>query len=101
MVRVRTANGAVHTLQSLRSYSHTSAIMNMRTIKASEKAKCLQLMNEVAETGETIVVTKNGQPVGPVVSRATTLAGAHRGQITIRGDIVAPVDAAWEAACES
>ncbi len=54
--------------------------MNTRTIKASEfKAKCLQLMNEVAETGETIVVTKNGQPVaqlGPVVSRATTLAGA-------------------------
>ena len=59
-------------------------------------------MNEVAETGETIVVTKNGQPVaqlGPVVSRATTLAGAHRGQITIRGDILAPVDKTWEAEC--
>ncbi|MGH8566195.1 MAG: type II toxin-antitoxin system Phd/YefM family antitoxin [Gammaproteobacteria bacterium] len=79
--------------------------MNTRTIKASEfKAKCLQLMSEVAETGAIIVVTKNGRPVaqlGPVVSRATTLAGAHRGQITIRGDIVAPVDEAWEAACSS
>lgn len=79
--------------------------MNTRTIKASEfKAKCLQLMNEVAETGETIVVTKNGQPVtqlGPVVSRVTTLAGAHKGQIAIRGDIVAPVDAPWEAECAS
>ena len=77
--------------------------MSTRTIKASEfKAKCLQLMNEVAETGETIVVTKNGRPVaqlGPVVSRPTTLAGAHKGQIAIRGDIVAPVDAAWEAEC--
>ncbi|MGH8591093.1 MAG: type II toxin-antitoxin system Phd/YefM family antitoxin [Gammaproteobacteria bacterium] len=70
--------------------------MSTRTIKASEfKAKCLQLMSEVAETGEIIVVTKNGRPVaqlGPVVSRATTLAGAHRGQITIRGDIVAPME---------
>jgi prevent-host-death family protein len=79
--------------------------MNTRTIKASEfKAKCLQLMDEVAETGDTIVVTKNGQPVaqlGPVVSRATTLAGAHRGQITIRGDILAPVDEVWEAECSS
>ncbi|MGH8576676.1 MAG: type II toxin-antitoxin system Phd/YefM family antitoxin [Gammaproteobacteria bacterium] len=70
--------------------------MSTRTIKASEfKAKCLQLMSEVAETGEIIVVTKNGRPVaqlGPVFSRATTLAGAHRGQITIRGDIVAPME---------
>ncbi len=61
-------------------------------------------MSQVAETGEIIVITKNGRPVaqlGPVVSRATTLAGAHRGRITIRGDIVAQVDEAWEAACSS
>ena len=61
-------------------------------------------MNQVAESGEIIVVTKNGQPVaqlGPVLSRTTTLAGAHKGQIAIRGDIVAPVDAAWEAECGS
>ena len=32
-----------------------------RTIKASEfKAKCLKLMDEVAENGEEIVITKNG-----------------------------------------
>ena len=35
--------------------------MIMRTIKASEfKAKCLQLMDEVNETGEIITVTKKG-----------------------------------------
>lgn len=64
--------------------------------------KCLQPMNGVAETGEIIVVTKKDQPVaelGPVVCRATTLAGAHKGQIAVRGDIVAPVDAAWEVEC--
>ena len=34
-----------------------------RTIKASEfKAKCLKLMDEVAESGEEIVITKHGRP---------------------------------------
>ncbi len=36
----------------------------MREIKASEfKAKCLALIDEVAETGEAIVITKHGKPV--------------------------------------
>ena len=36
----------------------------MKTIKASEfKAKCLSLMDTVAITGGTWVVTKNGKPV--------------------------------------
>ncbi len=40
----------------------------MRTCKASEfKAKCLQLMDDVAETGEAIIVTKNGKPVAQLV----------------------------------
>ncbi len=77
--------------------SHTP----IRTIKASEfKAKCLQLMDQVAETGASVVITKNGRPVaqlGPVVSRPATLAGAHKGAITVLEDIVAPVDEDWEA----
>ena len=36
----------------------------MRTIKASEfKAKCLKLMDAVAQSGEPLVVTKNGRPI--------------------------------------
>jgi prevent-host-death family protein len=73
----------------------------MKTIKASEfKAKCLKLMDEVAETEETIVITKNGRPVaqlGPVVERPKTLLGLHKGQITILGDIIEPIDEEWEA----
>ena len=35
-----------------------------RQITAAEfKAKCLKLMDEVAETGEAIVITKRGKPV--------------------------------------
>ncbi len=40
-----------------------------RTIKASEfKAKCLKLMDEVAENGEEIVITKNGRPTAKLVA---------------------------------
>jgi prevent-host-death family protein len=39
----------------------------MRTIPAGQfKARCLRLLDEVAETGETIVVTKRGRPVAKV-----------------------------------
>jgi prevent-host-death family protein len=39
-----------------------------RTIAASEfKARCLALLDEVAETKETILVTKRGKPVARVV----------------------------------
>ena len=73
----------------------------MKTVKASEfKAKCLRLMDEVAKTGQPLIITKNGKPVaqlGPVIVRASTLAGAHAGKIQILGDIIAPIDVDWEA----
>lgn len=72
-----------------------------RTIKASEfKARCLQLMDEVAQSGEEIVITKRGRPVSRLVpcrQQAKRLFGADRDIIDIRGDIVAPRDAEWEA----
>ena len=73
----------------------------MRTMKASEfKAKCLKLMDEVADSGEEIVITKNGRPVSRLVpyrDRPDSLFGALAGTVTIRGDIVAPIDVDWDA----
>ncbi len=70
----------------------------MKTVKASEfKAKCLKLMDQVAETGETLVITKNGRPVAelrPIKKRVKTLFGLHKGRIT--GDIISPIDVEWE-----
>ena len=41
---------------------------HMRSIAASQfKARCLVLLDEVAETKETLVVTKRGKPVAQVV----------------------------------
>ena len=72
-----------------------------RTITASEfRAKCLALMDEVADTGEEIVITKRGVPVArlePYRKRPASLYGKYKGQIKIRGDIVGPVmDDDWE-----
>ena len=72
-----------------------------RTMKASEfKAKCLKLMDEVAESGEEIVITKNGSPKARLVpyrERPKTLFGIDRGKLEILGDIVSPIDVEWEA----
>ena len=72
-----------------------------RTIKASEfKAKCLKLMDEVAENGEEIVITKNGKPVAKLTAfreRPKTLFGIDKDRLIILGDIISPIDVEWEA----
>ena len=73
----------------------------VRTMKASEfKAKCLKLMDEVAETGEEIVITKNRRPVAkltPLRRRPKTLFGVGRGRMEIVGDLDEPLGIVWEA----
>ena len=72
----------------------------MEIVIASEfKAKCLKIMDEVAATGEPVIITKHGVPVAqlvPEVQKPETLFGALQGSVTILGDIVVPIDAAWE-----
>ena len=69
-----------------------------KTIKASDfKAKCLALLDEVARTGETIVITKNGKPVVDLVPHRAkkrsgrSALGVWKGQVEIIGDIVSPI----------
>lgn len=74
----------------------------MHTVKASEfKAKCLALMDQVARTGEAILVTKNGRPVAELHphsgSRIASPFGIHKGLVEVAGDIVSPIDVGWEA----
>ena len=79
----------------------TDGASESRTIKASEfKAKCLRLMDEVAESGEEIVITKNGRPTArllPYRKRFGDWFGADRDRIEIIGDIISPIDLEWEA----
>ena len=73
----------------------------MKTTTASNfKASCLKLIDDVAETGEPILITRHGKPVAqlvPLQRKRKSLIGAHEGQIEILGDIVAPIDVAWDA----
>ena len=68
-----------------------------RTMKASEfKAKCLRLMDEVAETGEEIVITKRGRPVArlrPLWRTREAPFGRDHDSIRVHGDIDAPLEA--------
>ena len=72
-----------------------------RTIKASEfKARCLKLMDEVAESGEEIVITKHGRPVSklaPHRDKPKLFFGIDRGRIEILGDIAEPIGVEWDA----
>ncbi|MCY4576494.1 MAG: type II toxin-antitoxin system prevent-host-death family antitoxin [Chloroflexi bacterium] len=74
---------------------------NPRTIKASVfKATCLKLMDEVAETGEEIIITKNGKPVAklsPHPKRFGPPFGRDRDRLIFLGDVVSPIDVVWEA----
>jgi prevent-host-death family protein len=73
----------------------------MTSIGAGEfKSKCLQLLDEVAETRKPLVITKFGKPVATVVPMppAVKLRGALKGSILFEGDIISPLENEWEAA---
>jgi prevent-host-death family protein len=70
------------------------------TIPAGEfKAKCLKLLDEVAEKRETLVITKHGKPVAQLVPMPPekSLFGAMKGSGAILGDIISPIDVEWDA----
>jgi prevent-host-death family protein len=67
---------------------------------ADFKAKCLDVLDQVAERRESVVVTKRGKPVArvvPIINRPKSLWGAMKGELEIRGDIVGPLAVEWEA----
>lgn len=72
----------------------------VRTIKASEfEARCRKLMDEVAEHGTEIVITRNGRPVSRLIpwrAKPDTLFGIDRGRLELLGDIDEPLDVSWE-----
>lgn len=64
------------------------------------KAECLKLMDEVARTGQPIVITKHGRPVAqlvPVPAEPESLFGYMKNTLTIKGDVVAPSAEPWSA----
>lgn len=75
----------------------------MKTMSVTEfKAKCLQLINQLSKTGETIRLTNRGKPVaeiGPAkCEHGKIRMGLFRNDGIIVGDIISPLDTDdWEA----
>ena len=80
--------------------AHDDNLTDVRTIKASEfRTKCLKLMDEVANSGVEIVITKNGRPVSRLVpyrGEEPSMFGRDRDRIRILGDIISPLEVDWD-----
>jgi len=76
-------------------------VMGERTMSATEfRVRCYRLMDEVAETGREVVITKRGRPVArlaPARRRRGAPFGLYRDVIRIHGDIGAPIEVEWDA----
>jgi prevent-host-death family protein len=72
---------------------------NEKTIAAGEfKAKCLKLLDQVAQTRVPLIVTKHGVPVAKLVPLPPRgdLFGAMKGTVLWEGDIISPIDGVWD-----
>jgi prevent-host-death family protein len=66
--------------------------MKQTILGASEfKARCLRLLDQVEENGDTLVITKRGRPIAKVMPLSPpkrSLRGSWKGRVRIHGDIV-------------
>lgn len=61
------------------------------------KAKCLEVLDQVAATGQPVRITKRGKVVAELVSPVVGAEpGFAQGLITLVGDVVSPTDEPWE-----
>jgi prevent-host-death family protein len=70
------------------------------TIGAGDfKARCLKLIDEVAETRQPLTITKHGKPVARLVPMPPKkdLFGLMAGSVLYEGDIISPIDVEWDA----
>ena len=73
--------------------------MERKINAAAFKARCLALIDEVAESGQPITVTKRGKAKVQIVAvreKPKTLWGATKGTFRIVGDIVGPIVDEWD-----
>ncbi len=70
-------------------------------VKASEfEGKFVALVEEVARTGQGVVITKDGKPVADLLPHRQTAKNARgilKGELIITGDIMSPIDVEWDA----
>lgn len=90
----------VVTMVAIKSVFSSAVQLLTQHISASQfKARCLALMDQVAATGEELVITKNGRPVAELhpcrPSRRPSPFGLHP-RVEIHGDVISPRDESWD-----
>ena len=71
-----------------------------RVAAAEFKARCLELMDHVQRSHQSLVITKHGRPVARLVPyeiEPTDIVGFLAGALTSYGDVISPLDERWEA----
>ncbi len=69
---------------------------------AAFKAQCLKIMDEVAQSGQSVTITKRGKPIAelnPIRPKHTSIIGAMEGSVVFLDDdcMVSPLDVEWDA----
>lgn len=76
-------------------------LQNPKIMTAAKfKANCMAIIDEVARTKQSVVITKNGKPIAdltPHRSEKQNALGVCKGSLTIVGDIMSPIDVEWDA----
>ena len=85
----------------MRAGRHTRTQLGRRAIAAAQfKARCLELMDHVRETGIEYVVTKHRQPVARLVPysapRTQALFGSMTGTVLAYERPFDPLDGPWD-----
>jgi prevent-host-death family protein len=86
-------------VESVMTWYDDQVMSYAKQITATEfKARCLRLLDEVADSGETLVVTKRGRPVVRVEpsSPPVDLRGSVK-LLVAPEKLVEPLDIAWDA----
>jgi prevent-host-death family protein len=79
------------------AYNLVTMAKHLKTIPAGEfKARCLALLDEVAETGKPLLVTKRGKPVARLVPVEAPPGLLH--SVKKEKDLVSPIGEDWDAA---
>ncbi len=79
-------------------YGHMTMSITRKSIAAGDfKARCLKLLDEVARTGQEIIVTKRGKAVARLVPLEPKVHKSLLGSVLKQGDLVAPIGEPWDA----
>lgn len=83
------------------AYSRPPADEDVEYVTSAEfKTHCLRLIEEVRQGNGEVVITRYGTPVArliPYVEDAVSIWGFVRGSVVSHGDLISPIDEAWEA----